>query len=73
MKAGTITACSKTRLLTTAVIIGAWSTTSAHAQLTDTTQTPNTADAGIHKSFEEQIGAGRGDILTPGSSMFIIK
>ena len=29
-------------------------------------------NAGISKSLTEQIGAGRGDILTPGSSEFII-
>ena len=43
------------------------------AQLNDITQTPNTENAGIRKSLSEQIGAGRGDELTPGSSRFIIK
>ena len=47
--------------------------TSTFAQLTDITQTPNTENAGIKKSLKEQIGAGRGDVLTPGSSEFIIK
>ena len=42
------------------------------AQETDITQTPNAANAGIKKSYTEQIGAGRGDVLTPGSSLFII-
>jgi hypothetical protein len=37
------------------------------------TQTPNAANAGIQKSYEQQIGAGRGDIMTPESSLFIIK
>ena len=46
--------------------------TVASAQLTDVTQTPNAANAGIKKSLPDEIGAGRGDILTPGSSMFII-
>ena len=41
----------------------------ASAQETDLTQTPNTVGAGIYKSLEEQIGAGRGDILTPDSSL----
>lgn len=45
----------------------------ASAQITDTTQAPNTANAGAHKSYTEQIGAGRGDVMTPGSSTFIIK
>jgi Di-haem oxidoreductase, putative peroxidase len=44
----------------------------ADAQLTDITQTPNTENAGIQKSFEEQIGAGRGDVMTSDSSLFII-
>jgi hypothetical protein len=44
----------------------------ANAQESDLTQTPNTAGAGIHKSLEDQIGAGRGDILTPDSSHFLI-
>ena len=44
----------------------------ANAQLTDITQTPNTENAGIQKPLEEQIGAGRGDVLTSDSSLFII-
>ena len=42
------------------------------AQETDTTRTPNAANAGIKKSLEEQIDEGRGDIYTPDSSLFII-
>ena len=33
---------------------------------------PNTAQAGIAKSLQEETGAGRGDVLTPNSSIFII-
>jgi hypothetical protein len=44
----------------------------ALAQLIDRTQTPNTAGEGIQKSLTDEIGAGRGDILTPDSSAFII-
>jgi hypothetical protein len=44
----------------------------AWAQLTDRTQAPNTAKAGIAKSLQEETGAGRGDIMTPDSSIFII-
>jgi hypothetical protein len=40
-----------------------WLSTIADAQLTDITQTPNRANAGIQKSLEEQIGAGRGDVI----------
>jgi hypothetical protein len=49
-------------------------TCAAHgaAQLTDVTQTPNALHAGIQKSLEEEIGAGRGDLLTPDSSAFMI-
>src|SRR5262249_6796058 len=42
------------------------------AQLTDQTLAPNTAQAGIAKSLRDEIGAGRGNSHTPGSSIFII-
>lgn len=45
----------------------------ASAQLTDVTQAPNPIGAGIQKSFDEQVSAGRGDIFTPGSSIFLIR
>ncbi|MBZ5719797.1 MAG: thiol oxidoreductase-like protein [Acidobacteriia bacterium] len=44
----------------------------ADAQMIDNTQAPNTAKAGINKSLLDEIGAGRGDVMTPGSSIFII-
>jgi hypothetical protein len=44
----------------------------AQAQLTDLTQTPNPINAGIAKSLEEQVGAGQGDEITPGSSIYLI-
>ena len=43
-----------------------------HAQLPDKTVTPNAANEGIAKSLAEQVGAGRGDLSMPGSSLFII-
>ena len=46
--------------------------TAAQAQMIDNTQAPNTAKAGINKSLLDEIGAGRGDVMTPGSSVFII-
>lgn len=55
-------------LLSSLVLAG-----TASAQLTDITQTPNTAGAGIKKSLTQEIGAGRGDIFTPDSSMFLIQ
>src|SRR5579872_37764 len=42
------------------------------AQMTDNTQAINTAGAGINKSLTDEIGAGRGDVLTPNSSIYII-
>src|SRR5215470_8857610 len=44
----------------------------AGAQLVDNTLAPNTARAGINKSLADEIGPGRGDIMTPNSSLFII-
>jgi Di-haem oxidoreductase, putative peroxidase len=62
---------------TVAVVIGVsalvWLSPAANAQLTDITQTPNRANAGIQKSLEEQIGEDRGDVMTPDSSQFIIQ
>jgi hypothetical protein len=45
----------------------------AWAQLTDQTQAPNTAKAGIAKSLQDETGAGRGDATTWNSSVFIIQ
>ena len=42
------------------------------AQLVDQTLAPNNAKEGIAKSFEQEIGAGRGNSTTPTSSAFII-
>ncbi|MGZ4841019.1 MAG: di-heme oxidoredictase family protein [Candidatus Angelobacter sp.] len=44
----------------------------AHAQMIDNNQAPNTAKAGINKSLATEIGPGRGDLMTPNSSQFII-
>src|SRR5437762_6556146 len=45
---------------------------SGFAQLVDNTLAPNTAKAGINKSLADEIGVGRGDTMTPYSSLFII-
>ena len=45
----------------------------SYAQLPDKTVTPNTANVGINKSFAEEAGTGRGDVMTLDSSMFVIK
>jgi len=62
------------RGLTGCTIVGIWalSAVPALAQLTDTTQAPNTINAGIRKSVTQEIGTGRGDVNTPDSSIFII-
>src|SRR5215813_12842524 len=62
------------RKLKTVVVTAALMLSSATAlgQLVDKTKAPNRANEGINKSLSEQIGAGRGDLNTPGSSMFII-
>ncbi|MBI3417099.1 MAG: thiol oxidoreductase-like protein [Verrucomicrobia bacterium] len=44
----------------------------AEAQLIDRTLAPNIANEGIAKSLPQQVGAGRGDLYTPGSSQFLI-
>jgi hypothetical protein len=44
----------------------------ALGQLIDRTQAPNIANEGIAKSLDEQLGVGRGDILTQNSSAFVI-
>jgi len=44
----------------------------AQAQMIDNTQAPNTAKAGINKSMLDEIGAGRGDVTTAGSSVYLI-
>jgi len=44
----------------------------SQAQMIDNTQAPNTAKAGINKSLLDEIGAGRGDVMTAGSSVYII-
>jgi Di-haem oxidoreductase, putative peroxidase len=43
-----------------------------YSQLPDRTLAPNPANEGIAKSLAQQIGAGRGSITTPDSSLFII-
>src|SRR5262247_4915635 len=45
----------------------------AVAQLIDKNKAPNVANEGIKKTLAQEIGAGRGDVMTPDSSMFIIR
>lgn len=44
----------------------------ALAQMIDRMQNPNAAGVGIAKTLQQEIGAGRGNVLTPDSSSFII-
>jgi di-heme oxidoreductase (putative peroxidase) len=61
------------KLLTMVVFACSMSVTTLQAQMIDNTQATNTAGAGINKSLTDEIGAGRGNILMPNSSLFIIK
>ncbi len=62
-------------LLRGGIVLGALSFFAfpAQAQLVDNTQAPNVAKGGINKSLQQEVGAGRGDAMTPDSSIFIIK
>jgi hypothetical protein len=55
------------------VVFCAGISSAAWAQLTDQTQAPNTAKVGIAKSLQDETGAGRGDVNTWNSSIFIIQ
>jgi hypothetical protein len=48
-------------------------TISVLSQSIDRTQNPNIANAGIAKSLTQEVGAGRGDVQTADSSLFIIR
>lgn len=58
-------------MFTLMVLAVSW-TTITQAQLIDNTQAPSTAKAGINKSLSDEIGAGRGDAFTAGSSVYLI-
>lgn len=62
-------------LIRGSIVLGAvaFLTLPAPAQLVDNTQAPNVAKGGINKSLQQEIGAGRGNVMTPDSSIFIIK
>jgi len=61
------------RFLLAAAALASLLCSPALAQLTDVTQTPNTLQVGIQKSYVQQIGVGRGDELTPDSSLYLIR
>lgn len=65
-----------TRMMLMSVCLFGWST--SFAELVDITQVDEGGNVNaplgvINKSLEEQIGAGHGDVNTPGSSVFLIK
>jgi len=62
----------KSRIWRSAILLWVWGCP-ALAQLTDRTQAPNNAKAGITKSLQDEAGAGRGDATTWNSSIFIIQ
>jgi len=45
----------------------------AVAQLIDKNKAPNVVNEGIKKTLAQEIGAGRGDVMTPDSAIFIIR
>ena len=61
-----------TRRLTLLLGLALWISPWLGAQMIDNTQATNTAAAGINKSLTDEIGAGRGSVMTPGSSIYII-
>src|ERR1700682_5621601 len=56
----------------TVAALSTWCASILSAQLIDLTKAPNAANAGIAKSLDQEIGVGRGDILTPDSAAFNI-
>jgi hypothetical protein len=52
-------------------LLGWWGA-AVQGQLIDRTLAPNLANEGIAKSIAEQAGAGRGDLMTANSTMFLI-
>ena len=63
---------SKYRLVGWLSVLQMFLATVAAAQMIDNTQAPSTAKAGINKSLLDEIGAGRGSVMTAGSSLYII-
>ena len=65
-----MSACGRFLPLVTAAVVSV--TMAVEAQMIDNNQAPNVAKAGINKSLQDEIGAGRGNVTTPGSSMCMI-
>src|SRR5215813_5766267 len=58
--------------ITLVVLFAVFAASAVLGQMIDNNQAPNTAKAGINKSLAHEIGPGRGDLMTPNSSLFII-
>lgn len=65
--------CAFRRIVPVAALGAGLLAAPAWGQLRDVTQAPNAANEGIRKSLTTQIGPGRGDRNTPGSSIFIVE
>jgi hypothetical protein len=65
---------TRSKLFATVIWIAAFAMLAipALAQLIDKTKASSLSEEGINKSLTQQIGAGRGDWMTPDSSSFII-
>jgi Domain of unknown function (DUF4440) len=64
--------CKKTEFIASTAVWVLGLAISTQGQMIDNTQAPNTAKAGINKSLLDEIGSGRGDGNTAGSSLYII-
>jgi hypothetical protein len=67
-----IPTCTKLLVVGVSIGVSAVLVVPAHGQLIDNTQATNTVKAGVNKSLANEIGTGRGDVMTPNSSLFII-
>src|ERR1044071_2234539 len=68
----TINKGAKTLAITIWLGALAMMTVPAFAQLIDRNKAPNISNDGINKTLAQEIGAGRGDVMTVDSSSFII-
>ncbi len=76
MRCATIRAAKQRQIIVTIFLLTGITdlfTPGMPGQLVDLTLAPNNAKAGISKSLAEEVGAGRGDVMTTNSSLFIIQ
>jgi mono/diheme cytochrome c family protein len=68
------TRCSQIQLIARVASLLAWGflEASSRAQLIDRTLAPNTVNEGIAKSLVHEVGAGRGDLMTMNSTIYLI-